>query len=424
MKPKAAEPGARRATARRRSLANVGGEVEAAGAPGVASKLRTALAIDPDPEQGRAHVHGFHSYPARMHPTVARRLVELFAPTRGVVLDPFCGSGTVLVEARLAGREAIGVDLNPLAAALATLKVSGMTRVQAEAMVAAARQIGLQGEQRRKARAGAMRRYPEIDARQFEPHVLLELDSIREGIARSRPGVATEALWLVLSSILTKVSRKRGDTGEVQEQPRRLASGFTLRLFFSKAEELAAQLAEFTKRLPRGALQARVICGDARELPGIEPASVDVVISSPPYPGNYDYLAHHETRLRWLSMNPGALAADEIGARRKLDRIGPRAARAAFGREMAAVLTASGRSLRAGGTVLLVIADSVVAGQVLRADELMVACARQAGLAWKATASQRRPHFHKGTAHAFDRDDRREHVIAFVKTGAPGLGPA
>jgi hypothetical protein len=415
VKPGAAEPPHSSAPGRRRSLSNVGGEVEVRGEPRIASRLGTALAIEPDPEQGRAHVHGFHSYPARMHPTVARRLVELFAPSGGVVLDPFCGSGTVLVEARLAGRAAIGVDLNPLAAALATLKVSAITRLQAEALVAEARQIGVQGEARRKGRAGAIRRYPEVDARQFEPHVLLELDSIREGIARSRPGFASSALWLVLSSILTKVSRKRGDTAEVEEQPRRLASGYTLRLFFRKAEELAAQLADYTRLLPRSAKPARGICGDARELSGLEPSSVDVVISSPPYPGNYDYLAHHETRLRWLSMNPAALASAEIGARRKLERLGPGAARAAFGRDMTTVLEASGRVLRTGGVVLLVIADSVVAGRVMRADEMMVACAKPARLRWMATASQRRPHFHRGTSHAFDRDERREHVIALEK---------
>src|SRR5262249_7300070 len=56
-------------------------------------------------EQDRAHVHGFHVYPARMHPVTASRLVELTSIAGSKVLDPFCGSGTVLVQAMLARRD-------------------------------------------------------------------------------------------------------------------------------------------------------------------------------------------------------------------------------------------------------------------------------------------------------------------------------
>jgi len=66
--------------------------------------------------------HGLHPYPARMVPQIARRLLRRFASKNDVVLDPFCGSGGVLVEARLAGLNSIGVDINPLACLLAEVK--------------------------------------------------------------------------------------------------------------------------------------------------------------------------------------------------------------------------------------------------------------------------------------------------------------
>ena len=72
--------------------------------------------------------HPFHSYPARMHPASARILVELVASSgvRGPILDPFCGSGTTLVEARAEGIRAVGVDLNPLAVLVARAKTWGV----------------------------------------------------------------------------------------------------------------------------------------------------------------------------------------------------------------------------------------------------------------------------------------------------------
>ena len=42
-----------------------------------------------------SHIHGIHSYPARMHPPVARKLIKMYASEGSLVLDPFCGSGGV-----------------------------------------------------------------------------------------------------------------------------------------------------------------------------------------------------------------------------------------------------------------------------------------------------------------------------------------
>lgn len=66
--------------------------------------------------------HGLHDYPARMIPQIAQRLLNRFTPEKGKILDPFCGSGTTLVEARIANRNAFGNDINPLAVLLAKVK--------------------------------------------------------------------------------------------------------------------------------------------------------------------------------------------------------------------------------------------------------------------------------------------------------------
>lgn len=68
--------------------------------------------------------HGFHSYPAMMIPQVARRLIETYSRPGDTVLDPFCGSGSVLVESMALGRNSWGVDLNPVALLLARVKTT------------------------------------------------------------------------------------------------------------------------------------------------------------------------------------------------------------------------------------------------------------------------------------------------------------
>lgn len=68
--------------------------------------------------------HGFHTYPAKMMPHIAKALLDEYGKGSKVLFDPFCGSGTSLVEANLHGINAIGTDLNPLARLIADVKTT------------------------------------------------------------------------------------------------------------------------------------------------------------------------------------------------------------------------------------------------------------------------------------------------------------
>jgi len=405
----------------RRSLTHVGGEVEAVGNREVADALAASLDVAPA-DQGsadadgpdRVHVHGFHTYPARMHPATAARLVGAISGPGATVLDPFCGSGTVLVEAMIAGRSAVGTDLNPIAVRLATLKTTPRDASSVDALVTAAREVAAVADERRVRRAGATRRYPPDDVAAFDPHVLLELDSLRTAIAKREPADVRGVLELVLSAILVKVSRRASDTSTAAS-PRRIAAGFPARLFARKTEELARRLTELAALLPPDTPPARVSLDDATRLRTVGASTVDAVVTSPPYVATYDYLAHHALRMRWLGLDATAFAAGEMGARRRYAKLDADGARAAWSRELGATLRALSRVCRKGARVVLVVADSAVDGQALRADALVDAVAPGSGFVRIARASQRRPHFHGPTARVFDSAPRAEHAIALEK---------
>lgn len=396
----------------RRSLTNVGGpsvltgDREAAGWLAAALDVQGSLTAE---ESARAHVHGFHSYPARMHPETARRLVESLSKPGARVLDPFCGSGTVLVEARLAGRAVIGIDANPLAVRLARLKVHGSTEGERSRLVAAAREVAALADERRQTRAGASHRYGREDTALFDAHVLLEMDGLRVGLDAIQNEALRMDLELCFSSILTKVSRRASDTAG-HDMPRRIAAGYPARLFVRKAEELARRLAEIAPALA-AAPPAIVEEGDARVLRGVAPGSIDLVLTSPPYPGVYDYLAHHEARLRWLRLPHARFDEAEIGARRHLDPLGAGGGQARWQEELRAVLFAMARVLRPGAFAALLLADSVIAGTPVYALDVARVAAPKTGLELRAAASQNRPHFHAPTARAFAERPRREHAI-------------
>jgi hypothetical protein len=398
----------------RRALSHVGGRIEVWGDERIAAALAAALDVSDDDESTRAHVHGFHSYAARLHPLTAARLVDKLSAPRSTVLDAFMGSGTVLVEARLLGRHGVGTDLNPLSLELAHLKTRGTSEQELAELIEAASRVAESADERRIAKAGPTVRYGREDMELFDVHMLLELDGIRQGISLEPPGFAREALKLVLSSILVKVSKRPGDTTE-RLAARRLASGFAIKLFANKAAELSERLAEFDELLPKGAPECDLAVDDARRLSTVKTGSVDLVVSSPPYPGVYDYAHHHAARLRWLGLDTEAFERGEIGARRKLRGTDRDELVERWEEDFGKMLGALRRVLRNDACAVLVIADSVVQRKALYADDVMDRLAQRAGLEIAAVASQKRPHFHEPSRDAFAGRPRREHLFALVK---------
>lgn len=401
----------------RRALSHVGGKVEFRGDdPSLRPGLEHALAVTPDEDAVRAHVHGFHSYPARLHPDTARGLIESMSKPGDVVLDPFSGSGTVLVEAALAGRKAQGVDVNPLSVLLARVKCTKASLELREAILAAANHVAEEADERRVERAGPSQQYSPQDRSWFDIHVLLELDGLRLAIQKLGDPHVRLPLELVFSSVLTKVSRRAGDTAR-REMNKRLASGFTIRHFVERAEELVERMSEFDY-LCQTTPQVRVDEGDARQLKSVKNESCDLVVTSPPYPGVFDYLDHHELRLRWLGMKANHFAQDEIGARRQMGALGD-SALLRWRADLSEVLRAVHRVLRPGALAAFVIADSVVARRPLWADELLIELAPKNGFIVRAVASQRRPYFHEPTARAFEARPRKEHVVVLCRDVVP-----
>ena len=68
--------------------------------------------------------HGVHPYPAKFIPHIPHHFIRTYTQEGDLILDPFCGSGTTLVEAVLLGRHAVGCDINPLSKLLCHVKTT------------------------------------------------------------------------------------------------------------------------------------------------------------------------------------------------------------------------------------------------------------------------------------------------------------
>src|SRR5690349_16805851 len=241
------------------------GRVFADGVPAVAGALVAALrAPQVDHDVAESLTHPFHSYPARLHPATARVLVELVGAGAGdaPLVDPFCGSGTALVEARAAGLAAVGVDLNPLAVLVARAKtwtaparrrkqlhqlgheITGLVLAAGKA----ARRAGAEPAPLRKPVGFDPNARNRRLASWFAPHVRRELEEIATRVEEviSRDVEIGTLLNVCLSAVLYKVSSRASDTDPTWVE-RNVARGAAARLFGQRVEMLFAGLHDLAR---------------------------------------------------------------------------------------------------------------------------------------------------------------------------------
>jgi hypothetical protein len=161
------------------------------------------------------------------------------------------------------------------------------------------------------------------------------------------------------------------------------------------------------------------LVADARSLGRVVvPGSADLVITSPPYAGTYDYADLHGLRMIFLGIDPAPFASREIGARSRFVASPERTRRAlvSHASEMAQVLGEMARSLRPGGRAALVVGDSLAGRAPVRADlvvrDALTALPGRIPLELVAWAHQERAALGGAEKRAFATGaTKREHIL-------------
>ncbi len=380
----------------------LGGPVQTAGEPASAEQLAALFRVDPTLARGLTH--GFHSYAGRMHPSTAREGVARFSHAGERVLDPFCGSGTVLVEAMAAGRLAEGVDASPLAILIAQVRTSPLGVMGRKQLVQTAREIAEEAAERaRKRQRPQIPSWARGERERFFPHVAFELYGLRELIGETPEDEIGRALRACLSSMLVKFMRGGEDEGEM----RRIGRGVPSHFFAARAEELAHGLEALERRTPARTPLPECRLGDARALSHLQDGRFDLVLSSPPYAGTYDYAEHHDVRFLWLGLPREKLDRVQVGSR----SVGLGAARQRWIEDRRRWLAEIARVCRRGAAIILEVGDGVVANQPEDAALAIEAEAPRLGLEPVAHASQPRPPRDMRLREIFGEQPRCEHIV-------------
>lgn len=149
----------------------------------------------------RYSVHGLHEYKGKFNPQIAKALLNICGVQNGSrVLDPFCGSGTTLVEAVQLGAEATGYDINPFAAFLANAKLMSL-RVPADCLKDTLDKIALYENTKEKSKPEEGDRISYL-RKWFDSNHLEDIERIRAAILLH--GSEFSQIFLVLASNLLR----------------------------------------------------------------------------------------------------------------------------------------------------------------------------------------------------------------------------
>jgi site-specific DNA-methyltransferase (cytosine-N4-specific) len=331
--------------------------------------------------------HSLHPYPAKFIPQIPNALIQELSSVGEVVLDPFCGSGTSLVEALLLKRHAVGVDANPLACMIARAKTVRLTESDIECLRRVEAQVGQSAQQNWH---GTLPLFPDLQFSEvtkarptfegidfwFEPFVIDELALLKSLCLAIESENARQVALTAFSSIIVAVSKQDSDTRYVRRE-KNLQRGETLQRFARALNLAITRVAEFTE-LTESRFTCRVVRANVLENPAV--GTVDLVVCSPPYPNAYSYHLYHRTRMLWLDMNQPMFKQVEIGSHRKYSSKSSNAAGVGtFRAELRQIIQWLRGCLRPSGYACFVIGDSVLKGKVVHNDQLLTQIAIEVG---------------------------------------------
>ena len=398
------------------------GKVHCSGDARVASFLREAFAIPGfsfgsspmslQKEREKLGMHLFHSYSARTNPLVVRKLLSQ-GQKGDVVLDPFVGSGTTLVEALIAGKQGVGCDLSELAVRLTRLKTYPLDKKKQNLLLQTGQQLLESSKEAIAKKVKPPRRYD--DSSHYEPHVYLELCNLRHQIEllhkENAPAWLIECLLLIFSSILNKALKETPSSEEMR--PRTLSKGRVSTWFFSRVEEMVVLEQWLCAKVPPGYILPEVFVHDARQpfsFMGTNGPCVDVIITSPPYLGVYDYAFQQARRQAFLGIDAKRFFEGEMGAKRFLTSSTERQQLITHQKDTNNWLKESAKWLRPGGFAYVVVGDSILE-QVHPGQMPIIQAAPAAGLEFVASCSIEK----SGRRDFMDEPPTSEHLLAFIK---------
>lgn len=329
--------------------------------------------------------HNIHTYHSKYIPQIAGNLIKFLSKENDTVLDNFCGSGTTLIEAKLLNRNAIGIDINPLACLISKSKTTPISEKELKATVdklleesmaeinSTRMQKALNNFNRnaKNSQGYKMMEFHYING-WFQPQVIKELSIIKNNIEKIDNKDIQDFCLMVFSSIIREVSNASSEFGNLMISKKKRKVDNTFERFEKKINNATKRLLDFSKTTNN--CKINVVNGDTRKLDFVENNQIDLIVTHPPYIAAVPYAEYQKLSLRWLGFSDKELNNVIIGGKRQSNDVVER-----FNRDMQKVFDEMYRVLKPEGYCCVVIGNPVVKGKRIKLNKIFVDMANESG---------------------------------------------
>jgi DNA modification methylase len=251
-------------------------------------------------------IHRWVPWIAGFSSSFVRDVLQMYLEGQGTVLDPFCGVGTTLVEALLCGHNAIGFEINPYAAHASRTKVNAHQIMASKLDEEISR---FHAFYKSKTSNGYIPKSTppkgfKTRSEFYSPRVLHKVLILQDFIDTITDSNLREIFRLAFASTMVRYSNYSYEPS----LGRRVSAGKQEILDFPVGQTIVSKLLEmlediswFQKRLPAKSLGAQVLNDSFFHYQEyLAPASIDLIVTSPPYLNNYHYNRNTRPQLYWL----------------------------------------------------------------------------------------------------------------------------
>lgn len=249
--------------------------------------------------------HGFHKYPAKFIPQIPAWGIKKYLnnKTDHLILDPFCGSGTTLVESVLSGNQSIGVDIDPLSVLISKVKT---TPVNATLLYEINKWLTVEIEKKTN---GCFVPDCETLSHWFTNDSINKLSIIRESIdniflqfGKSEDVKDIYDFFIIcFSSIIRRASNADNESQKTYVSHTKIKVPEEVNSLFTKqVDYFIERILEFSLIHP--IKRSEVLHASSKKSLNklLNNRKIDLVITSPPYIKSIDYIYNQMVELFWI----------------------------------------------------------------------------------------------------------------------------
>ena len=253
----------------------------------------------------RYSIHGLHEYKGKFNPQVVRGILNWFdlTPTAQFI-DPFCGSGTALVEAVFAGHPAYGWDFNPFAVLLTNVKLHAL-QADTDLLRTQARRIFALAKHPRCISVKLDERIVYLQT-WFPPNTLELIEHYRNVIEQEGGGNAS-IFKVILSDLLRDYSYQEPSDLRIRRRISPFPSIPLATAYQTAVEKVLKAVEQTHETLGNLSFPSAAFHADGRRLEEVTnrspvTLSAEIAITSPPYATALPYIDTQRLSLVWLSL--------------------------------------------------------------------------------------------------------------------------